>query len=203
MYDKTNIYLIQRLALATYKEKPNNKSALNKAKNILVKLNPEETTDPETLGLSGAINKRLYEITNNEQYLNNAIWFYEKGFYIQEDYYTGINFAYQLTVKATSINKKYEAISFYFQANRVRSKIVEICLKLINGKSFKDRGDKEWIYQSLAQAYLGLNQRKELKNLIPQISKLSKGNFDLSTFHEQNIKLIQLMKKFKNKYGDI
>lgn len=203
LYDKANTYLTQRLALATYKEKPNDKSALIEAQGILKKLNPNETTDPETLGLSGAISKRLYEVTSNEEYLDKAIWFYEKGFYIQQDYYTGINFAYQLTVKSVTIKNKNEAISFYFQANRVRNKIVEICLQLIKSKSFNDRGDKEWVYQSLAQAYLGLNKKTELKNIIPQINKLSKGNFDLATFNEQNKKLIDLMTNFKQKNGKI
>jgi hypothetical protein len=203
LYDKTNTYLTQRLALATYKEKPNDKAALKKAQTILEKLNPNETTDPETLGLSGAINKRLYEVTNDEQYLDKAIWFYEKGFYIQQDYYTGINFAYQLTLKATTIKNKNEAISFYFQANRVRSKIVEICLQLIKNKSFKDRGDKEWVYQSSAQAYLGLNRKTDLQKVIPEINKLSKGKFDLATFNEQNKKLIDLMTIFKMKHGVI
>ena len=203
LYDNTNPYLTQRLALVTYKEKPNTKSALTAAQNILNKLNPYETTDPETLGLSGAINKRLYETTNDEAYLDKAIWFYEKGFYIQQDHYTGINFAYQLNVKANTIKNKNEAISFYMQANRVRIKILEICTRLIKSKSFNDRGDKEWIYQSLAQAFLGLNKKAELKKVIPEINKLSKGKFDLTTFNEQQKKLIDLITTFKKKYGNI
>jgi tetratricopeptide (TPR) repeat protein len=203
LYDKTNTYLTQRLALVTYKEKPKNKSALISAQNILSKLNPNGTTDPETLGLSGAINKRLYEVTKKQVYLDKAIWFYEKGFYVQQDYYTGINFAYELTVKATTINNKNEAISFYLQSNRIRNKVIEICNQLIKSKSFKDRGDREWVYQSLAQAYLGLNKKTELKKVIPAIAKLSKGDFDLHTFNEQNKKLIDLMAAFKLKHGNV
>ncbi|MBS1669549.1 MAG: DUF4071 domain-containing protein [Bacteroidetes bacterium] len=202
-YDKTNTYLNQRLALATYKERPNNKAALNSAQKILSKLNPNETTDPETLGLSGAINKRLFEITNNENYLDKALWFYERGFYIQQDYYTGINLAYQLNVKANTITSKNEAISFYLQANRIRGKVIEICTHLIKSKSFKDRGDKEWIYQSLAQAMVGLNRKKELKSVIHKINELSKGKFDLTTFNEQNKKLFALMASFEKRHGKI
>lgn len=203
MYDKESTYLKQRLALATYKEKPNDRAVLKRAQRILEKLNPNETTDPETLGLSGAINKRLYEISKDERYLDKAIWFYEKGFYIQQDYYTGINFAFQLTVKATITRNSNEAISFYFQANRVRRKVAEICLNLTKSKSFNDRGDKEWIYQSLAQAYLGLNKKKEMRKVILVINKFSKGVFDLETFNEQNKKLINLMTKFKSRHLNI
>jgi len=200
LYDESSTYLLQRLALVTYMQKQNNRATLIEAQKILEKLNPNETTDPETLGLSGAINKRLYEVTKSEKYLDKAIWFYEKGFYIQQDYYTGINFAYQLTLKATIVKNRNEAISYFFQANRIRNKVVEICLALIKNKSFNDRGDKEWVYQSLAQAYFGLNNKTKLKNLNSQINKYSKGTFDLATFHAQNTKLINLIKLFKQKH---
>ena len=78
-----------------------------------------------------------------------------------------------------------------------------MCLLLIKNKSFNERGDKEWIYQSLAQAYLGLNREIELEKIIPEINKLSKGNFDLATFNEQNKKLIEMMAIFKKVHGDI
>lgn len=203
-YDPNNHFLIQRLALVTYKSlSPNPKNALSKAENILDKLNPLETTDPETLGLSGAINKRLYEITNDKHYLDKSLWFYEKGFYIKQDYYNGINYAYLFTVKSVIEKKKYEAISYYIQANKIREQIIFICKTLIKQKIFRGRDDKEWIYQSLAQAYLGLNKKAELKKIIPDITKLSKGKFDLATFNEQNKKLIELMALFHKKHGKI
>ncbi len=203
-FEPNNSFLVQRLALVTYKsESPNPKDALLKAESILKKLNPFETTDPETLGLSGAINKRLYELTNDKLYLDRSLWFYEKGFYILQDYYNGINYAYLLTVKSVVERKKYSAISFYVQANRVREQIVSICQSLIKQNTFKDRGDKEWIYQSLAQAYLGLNNKKELRKIIPKITKLSKGKFDMATFNEQNTKLIDFVTTFKLRHPNV
>src|SRR5512139_3461210 len=57
-------YVVQQLALATYKSKqPEPKTALEEARTILKTLNPESTNDPETLGLWGAVHKRLWEIT--------------------------------------------------------------------------------------------------------------------------------------------
>ena len=55
-FEPQNVFLRQRLALVTYKnEKPTLKKALLDAETILSELKPEETTDIETLGLSGAI----------------------------------------------------------------------------------------------------------------------------------------------------
>ena len=87
-------YLKQQLALATYKSKqPTVEIALDEAKKILDSLNPYQTTDPETLGLWGAVYKRIWEINHNKADLNEAIWSYEKGFYLK-NFYNGINFAF-------------------------------------------------------------------------------------------------------------
>src|SRR4029079_15420903 len=94
-------YLNQQLALATYKsKKPDVATALANAKKILEKLQPHATTDPETLGLWGAVHKRLWEVGQGRNDLDEAIWAYEKGFYVKNDYYNGINFAYLLIVRA-------------------------------------------------------------------------------------------------------
>lgn len=199
-FEPQNVFLRQRLALVTYKNgKPNPKKALLDAENILEELNPEETTDIETLGLSGAINKRLFEETNNKSYLERSIKFYSKGFHIAQDYYNGINYAYLLTLKSTLVDDKYEAISFFVQSQRIREQIVTICLNHIKQKTFRERCDKEWIYQSLAQAYLGLDKQNELKTILEKINKLSKGQFDLDTFKEHNKKLLDYIEKFKKK----
>ena len=199
-FEPQNVFLRQRLALVTYKNgKPNPKKALLDAENILEELNPEETTDIETLGLSGAINKRLFEKTDNKSYLEKSIKFYSKGFHIAQDYYNGINYAYLLTLKSTLVDDQYEAISFFVQSQRIREQIVTIFLNHIKQKTFRERGDKEWIYQSLAQAYLGLDKQNELKTILEKINKLSKGQFDLDTFKEQNKKLLDYIEKFKKK----
>lgn len=201
-FDPNNNFLKQRLALVTYKsEKPNPQKALTNAEKILDELNPQETTDPETLGLLGAINKRLYELTHDINNLEKSLSFYRRGYYIQQDYYNGINFAYSLTIKSSIARTKNDAISFFIQSNMIRKEIVIICKNLINDKSFKERGDKVWVYQTLAQAYLGLNKKTELSKVISQINQLSNAKFDLVTFKEQNKKLIELMTKISQNHG--
>lgn len=201
-FEPSNVFLRQRLALVTYKNgKPNMKRALLDAQNILSELKPDDTTDIETLGLSGAINKRLYEEAGNLKYLNKALKYYSKGYHIAQDYYNGINYAYLLTLKATLQNDKYNAISLFAQGQGIREEIVVLCNGLIKQKSFKERGDKEWIYQSLAQAYLGLNKKEELNKIIGKIRTLSKGQFDIDTFKEHNKKLIDNIKFIRKKYN--
>ncbi len=194
-FEPNNVFLKQRLALVTYKSmKPNAKQALKNAERILSDLDPDDTTDNETLGLSGAINKRLFDLTNDRKNLEKAIGFYEKGFYVNEDYYNGINLAFLFNVLASEITDNAELSNSYsIQANLIRERIINICNKLIEGKGFEKREDKHWIYQSLAQAYLGNKKEDKIIEIVPQIEKYSNGPFDMDTFKEQNEKLLELI----------
>ena len=60
-------YIIQRLALLTYKSKyPTEEAALKEARELLLVLNPETSNDTETLGLWGAVHKRLWDVDDHE-----------------------------------------------------------------------------------------------------------------------------------------
>src|ERR1700751_2406433 len=87
-------FITQRLALATYKSKlPDPLQALHKAQAILSELEPATSTDAETVGLWGAIHKRLWDLARDRKDLETALLSYEKGFYLRNDYYNGINTA--------------------------------------------------------------------------------------------------------------
>lgn len=197
---KKDSFLTQRLALVTYKnQKPDLVTSLKKALKILKQLDPEYSTDPETLGLSGSIYKRLSTATGQNK-LNNlekAIWFYERGFYIKQDYYNGINAAFLYTKRAILQKKREDAISDFYHANRIRKKVIDICTKLVNSKDFKDRGDKNWIYFTLAESFLGLDQRKKMNYAIKFGIKNSKGTFDIDSFQKQKAELENLIKQYK------
>jgi tetratricopeptide (TPR) repeat protein len=195
-FEPNNTFLKQRLALVTYKSKsPNPKQALLNAEKIISELDPNETTDIETLGLSGAINKRLYELTNDLRYLKKSIKYYEKGFYQNEDYYNGINLAFLFNVLSSVSDEEEVSKSYFVQAQLIRERIIRICKELIKDKNFDKREDKNWIYQSLAQAYLGLDKVEMVEKISPKINEYSNGQFDLDTFIEQNEKLIELINK--------
>ena len=208
-----NPFLWQRLSLVTYKNTESNdvgneaeneaaKTALHEAEKILID-NCElfVSTDPETLGLAGAINKRLYQRTDDLSYFEKSVFFYERGFYIKQDYYNGINVAFMYTVRAAELaeeGERYDAIVNYGHGRMIRKKVADVCHNLIDDtKNFSGRGDKEWIYQTLAQAYLGMGQKQEAEKLMPEIEKYSKGEFDMSTFLEQNAQLVEAMATFE------
>jgi len=161
-------YISQQLALATYKgEKPDKVTALNEAKIILSKLDPDNTHDAETLGLWGAIHKRLWQHdSTNRTHLENAIHAYERGFYLRNDYYNGVNYAYLLNIRATLSDMALaDAVTDWVTAQRVRHQVINICKKLLNkveSEAAEDKqaeflqGDDYWIVATLWEAYVGI-----------------------------------------------
>ncbi|MDH5626459.1 MAG: DUF4071 domain-containing protein, partial [Nitrospira sp.] len=208
---KPDLFLAQRLALVTYKggekrdadghiDQKTAIAALNEAENILAKhCAPKISNDPETLGLSGAINKRLFELTDDLEYLDRAIRFYERGFYVKQDYYNGINVAYMYTQRANLLPDRFDAIVSYGHANMIRQHVVEICKELIEDEEgFASRGDKQWVYMSLAEAYQGLDQTADEERLERKIDSEA-SEFAKATYQEQKAKLGKAMDEFKRK----
>ena len=205
--DPKDIFLKQRLALVTYKSKEKDEddeaaiAALKAAEKILEEsCQLSISNDPETLGLGGAINKRLHERTGDVVYFEKAIDCYERGFYVKQDYYNGINAAFMYTLKANLVDDEFDAIVCYGRAKMIRQKVAEICLDLVDQEGFENRGDCEWVYQTLAQAYLGMEQEDKVREILPKIEAFSKGTFDMTTFRDQNQKLIEAMEEFKRRY---
>ena len=200
-YDKNNDFLIQRIALVTYKsELPNRLKSLRDAEKVLSVLNPETTTNTETLGLSGAINKRLFEETGKTDYLERSLEFYEKGFYIEGSYYNGVNVAYLYLLMANTVDNRLDAIGCISHAKRIYKKVIDSCVALIKSEGFEDRGDKHWIYQTLTQCYLVLGNERKIKTFTNKARKLSKGSFDLETFERHNVGALNELKKAIKKY---
>lgn len=118
-------YIIQRLALITYKSKyPTEEAALKEARDLLTSLNPETSNDTETLGLWGAVHKRLWDLTKDTANLDEAVRGYERGFYLRNDYYNGINLAYLLNIRAANAANPAEAIADFVQAQRIRREVM-------------------------------------------------------------------------------
>jgi len=194
-YNQHDTFIIQRLALNTYKsESPNAKTSLLKALEILNVLNPEDTTNPETLGLLGAIYKRLYDELKRKKYLTKSLHYYERGYYVKQDYYNGINTAYLYVLKATiskTQKNHFELHANYGQAQKIWKEITDKWEAITTEKDFYKRDDSLWIYQTLAQAYLGLHIKKKYKKYKNLAITESKGEFDIKTFESQNQKLMQ------------
>lgn len=197
-------YLIQRLALITYKSKqPSEKEALEEARAILLSLEPATSNDTETLGLWGAIHKRLYDISKDFSMLNEAVRGYERGFYLRNDYYNGINLAYLLNVRADASADHAEAIADFVQARRIRMEVKAICEKLLTNQPVpSDTGkltaywqNRYWVQATLAEAYLGLGEEGEATSLLTEAYKNAPETWMQQSTNEQLTKLKVLLAK--------
>lgn len=192
--DKRNEYVLQKIALATYKAKqPNHVDSLYKALEILEPLKPEKSMNPETLGLAGAIHKRLWEELKEDRHLTMSIYYYERGFYIKKDYYNGINLGFLVNIRGSLSTNKNDAIADYVLAERVRKQVIEIC-EMLTKSDFESRSDRYWIFATLEEAFLGLGNIEKYEEYKGRAKELSKASWELETTERQIDKLKDLLK---------
>jgi MAP3K TRAFs-binding domain len=169
-------YIIQRLALATYQRNyPSPEAAFKEARDLLSLLDPETSNDTETLGLWGSVHKRTWEATKDPSALNEAIRGYERGFYLRNDFYNGINYAFLLNGRAANTPNLGEAIADFVQARRIRQEVIRICEKWLTDEDVTDASPAQdhglmgmaaraegavakryWVLATLAEAHVGL-----------------------------------------------
>lgn len=196
---ENDTYFIQQLALCTYKDKTVNPNiALTDALNIISQLQPEDrnTTDPETLGITGAIYKRLWQ--NNKdtvEYLDRAIEYYKRGFTINQDYYTGENYALCLDLKSEITSDSEERIYLKFSAKNVRKEIIQIVEKLKDDDDFAIRSDIKWIYATLSHCYFAVDDFEQHKTYTEKFYALDPLDWEGKTFEES----LSHLKSIKNK----
>ena len=134
---------------------------------------------PETLGLWGAVHKRLWDKVKDAAALDEAIRSYKRGFSLRNDYYNGINFAFLLNIRAhlSADNAKASvssteaarhlatAIADFVQAERVREEVLAICDEWLKSIPLPDQkasdeaqkqylNSKYWVVATKAEAYL-------------------------------------------------
>jgi MAP3K TRAFs-binding domain len=171
-------YILQQLSLATYKfEQPDKKAALIKAQGILSKLAPQTSSDAETVGLWGAIHKRLWSQTKNRDDLNESVKAYGRGYYIKNDYYNGINYAFMLDLRASQ-SASDDALVDHGLAKRIRNDVLLICDRLLKAvtaaQQQADSDELFWIEATKVEALFGLGRKAEADKLKAEI--LSKEN---------------------------
>ena len=114
------------------------------------------------------MHKRLWDLTSQIPDLDQAIRGYERGFYLRNDYYNGINYAFLLNVRAAHSANVGEAVADYVQARRVRREVISICEQWLkentrdDGKerSAKFKENRYWVLATIAEAYIGLEDGK-------------------------------------------
>lgn len=152
-----NEYVTQQLAFSYYKSKfPNETLALQKALEIISTLNPKQSLDLETLGITGAIYKRLYFLNQNYAYLDEAIRMYHKGFVIKNDYYNGENYANCLLLKTQQENlENEEIIHLRFRSKEIYQELIALILPAIATGEIS-----YWMYATLSTSYFCIGDQE-------------------------------------------
>jgi hypothetical protein len=209
-------YLIHRLALATYKaKKPDQITALNDSLVLLHQLDLDHTNDPETVTLAGAVEKKLYEIGQGVQHLSNAILLFQRGYYLLNNRYNGINLAYMLNCRANSelCATKEEQIADLIYANHTRRRVLYICdndWREINRREEREVKDlveneemlkqrsfnserKFWICVNRAESYFGLGEFVKYEKAIDEARQMPHESWMMESFEDQVVRLRRLL----------
>ncbi|MFZ2971380.1 MAG: tetratricopeptide repeat-containing protein [Ferribacterium limneticum] len=193
-------FVTQQLVVATYKSKqPDAQSALIEARSIMEKsLDPVSTNDPETLGLWGAVHKRLWELHARPEDLNAAVDGYERGFSLRRDWYNGINYAFLLDLRAVEWLKagnKDDAIADSVLARRVRSEVGRLAQAPAADKD-ADPKKRFWAVATLWEAALGRGDAAETARWGAEVEALAVPQWMQDTRLDQGRKLVELQKAF-------
>ncbi|HMT80526.1 MAG TPA: TRAFs-binding domain-containing protein [Azonexus sp.] len=193
-------FVTQQLVVATYKAKqPDPENALLEARSIMEQsLDPATTNDPESLGLWGAIHKRLWEIKSRPDDLNAAVDGYERGFSLRRDWYNGINYAFLLDLRALEwlkAGKKDDAIADAVLARRVRTEVSRLALAPAEDKN-ADPKKRFWAVATLWEAALGRGDTAEAERWGTEAEGLNVPQWMQETRLDQGRKLLALQKEF-------
>lgn len=177
--------LAQQLALVTYKDPdlpPDEK--LKDAFDILCEADDILTTNnQETLGLAGAIHKRLWDLDGQKQHLESSLVFYLRGYEegVEGDFgYTGINAAFVLDLIADQEEEEARRTNFVLKSTADRrSKAIEIRGKIaetLAEMAAKDPSLKKqwWFLATITEAYFGLKDYDEAKKSLKEAAELEK-----------------------------
>ncbi|MEA5099182.1 MAG: tetratricopeptide repeat-containing protein [Bacteroidales bacterium] len=178
--EKTNndIYYIQQEALCTYKsESPNTIQALTNALLIIGKIS--EQSDTETLGITGAINKNLWKYTKEIGYLNTAIEYYQKGWNLHKDYYTGENYAHCLECKSILETDNELKIHAKIEARMTRQEIIESVIRSLEETELEEL---MWKYATLSNCYLALDNNDMAKEFEEKFISQNPDSWQMGTF---------------------
>ena len=169
--------VVQQLALATYKaEQPTPLQALLDAREVLRPLQPATTNDPETLGLWGAVHKRLWDRRGEPgapadagQALSEAIAAHTRGFYLKQDHYNGVNLAFLLELRALGharAGDRDDAVADRVLARRTREELLGYVAPRVAELAELAQGEhhdaeRYWLAASLWETAAGLGRADE------------------------------------------
>jgi predicted acylesterase/phospholipase RssA len=190
------VEIIQQSALCTYKDPdlPADRR-LDRALEILREADDlSTTTNPETLGLVGAIYRRKWEVDNQKAQLERSLFYYLRGHAASlitdlkaDQGYNGINAAYILDLLAHQEDEEADSAMVppdapdrdriklrREQARKIREEIAQKVAPLVDEKDTNWLQGKWWFYSTVAEAYFGLGPFDE-KNYDRAVEWLNHG----------------------------
>ncbi len=186
-------YVKQKLAMSAYKSKlPDPASALRRAENILADLNPDDSTDTETLGLWGSIHKRLWELESQQENLETALSAHNKAFLLKKDYWNGINLAFLYVEHAAATKDPEEAVADHVLAKRTWKQVVAICEPIRNAGALTPV-NQYWLLATLSEAWLGLGETAKSQQCLDDANKLQPAKWMVETTTDQRSRLLKLL----------
>jgi tetratricopeptide (TPR) repeat protein len=178
-------FIVQQLALATYKAaQPDPVSALIEGIKIIAVLDPDQSNDPETRGISGAMHKRLWLATHQSTQLDTAIRHYRRGFEVRGDYYNGENLAACYDMRADLQTNPEEAQFDRMSAHKTREHIVANLEQLIEDPASAERSDLKWIHATLANCLFALGNDTPARFHEARFLSLQPASWEIATFEE-------------------
>jgi len=172
--DARDLKFRQEIALCTYKDTHlNDEHRLVRALEILDEgEHLRYSQSPETLGLAGAIHKRLWQVRNDKRELEISLSYYSRGHdadvagNFQKQGYPGINAAYVLDLLASlesdidgAGQSTQELIdSRHDESGKIRQQIVGGLLPMMRDKKESPEEGDYWAFVTLAEAYFGLKE---------------------------------------------
>ena len=162
----------QQAALCTYKDPDlQADTRLDRALDILRQSCEDinSTTNQETLGITGAIYKRKWELDNQKQQLERALNYYQRGYAegpANDQGYTGVNAAFVLDLLAHQEEQeagKAKVVSEVAarrraEASEIRKQIVAQVAPLVDKPDTNWLQGKWWFYSTVAEAHFGLGE---------------------------------------------
>lgn len=176
--------ILQKLALSTYKSKsPDEISALHAGLAVLDHLEPQLSNDPETLGIAGAINKRIWLLQGDRVALELAIRLYGRGFEVRRDYYNGENFALCFEYRAQEQADQAEKVYDFMSAQKIRQSIAKSLAAIETSPDFIDRPDKRWVYATLANCHFACEEPEKGFIYEQKFMGAATAQWEVDTYH--------------------
>ena len=123
--------------------------------------------------------------------LDKAIRSYGRGYFIRDDYYNAINFAFLLNVRA-SISQGDEAIADRVVARRIRDEVLALVDAALGAEGLSG-DDRFWMNATKVEALHGLGRNDDADALLQQMTAgLDADDWRVKTLSDQLKALAEL-----------